>query len=120
VTWERPVPRTVASSTMTGGAMERIVERGCGLDVHKKSRLAPESDAWPAKTPRGSGAGFRPNSASSAVKSRRPHRRQIHATAPLVLRRLRGAPLSLLTGARSRPLISSSYLPSRFAHSSAS
>jgi putative transposase len=33
------------------------------------------------------------------MKSRRPHRRQIHAPTPLVLRRLRGAPLWLLTGA---------------------
>jgi Transposase len=56
VTWEHPAPRIVASSTASKlvitiappgpgasrreGAMERVIERGCGLDVHKKSIAA--------------------------------------------------------------------------------
>src|SRR5207237_6451847 len=56
VTWEHPAPRIVASSTASKlvitiapagpgvsrreGTMERIIERGCGLDVHKKSIAA--------------------------------------------------------------------------------
>src|SRR5687768_13256662 len=57
MTWERSAPRTVASSTPSrlvnedappgahprprgGDAMERLIERGCGVDVHRDTVVA--------------------------------------------------------------------------------